>query len=247
MNSYNIYDELNDLRGKDLPGADFEPTFQSEAEAQQWAATQSLAASHAEIDRQYAEKRRQEQYATPTGALYDADGRLQERMTDDTIIEIAGATMRLGDAKTAGLVDGDGFYSDEGEEVEEGAEEYQTAQVLQGQLRLAESLVGADALERCLDDDTLAIEELSAKAGCSVSDTIEMLGEVVDQGMDTLEEHLSFHLPGYDIDRVLDVATSSPKGAAEVRRAAVGLARGSAVTFNQLLERYAKDYGFKIR
>ncbi|WP_288130369.1 hypothetical protein [Microbulbifer sp.] len=37
-------------------------------------------------------------------------------MNDDTIIEIGCMTMRLVDAKTAGLVDGDDHYSEEGEE-----------------------------------------------------------------------------------------------------------------------------------
>lgn len=32
-----------------------------------------------------------------------------------------------------------------------------------------------------------------------------------------------------------------------VRRAAAGLVRGNAPTFNQLLQRYAKEYGFKVR
>ena len=55
-----------------------------------------------------------------------------------------------------------------------------------------------------------------------------------------------FQLPGYDVEQVLEVATSSAKGATEIRRAAVGLARDSAVAFNLLLHRYAKEYSFKV-
>ncbi|WP_295798215.1 hypothetical protein [uncultured Microbulbifer sp.] len=242
-----MHDELAEMQAQLDSYFDKDPEFSSEAEAQQWAATQSLAASHAEIDRQYAEKRKQEQYATPTGALYDSYGRLQSSMDDDTIIEIAGTTMRLGDAKTAGLVDGEGFYSNDGEETEDDAEERQESQQLHGQLQLAETLVGAEALERCWEDDPEAIEALSLKAGCSTRDTVEMLNDAVDRGMDELEGLMSHHLPGYDIDKVLEAATSNATGAAEVRRAAVGLARGNGRAFAQMIQRYAKDYGFRLR
>mgnify|MGYP000235861645 CR=1 FL=1 len=250
MNNYDpvsLNEELADMQAQLDSYFDKDPVFQSEAEAQQWAATQSLAASHAAIDRQYAEKRRQEQYATPTGALYDSYGRLQTNMDDDTIIEIAGTTMRLGDAKTAGLVSGDGHYSDEGQEALQRAEEHEDSQQIHGQLQLAESLVGADALERCWEDDPEAIEALALKAGCSVRDTTEMLNEAVERGMDELEAQMAHHLPGYNVGKVLAAATSNAKGAAEVRRAAVGLARGNGLAFTQMIHRYAKEYGFRLR
>ena len=247
FNPMSLNEELADMQAQLDSYFDKDPEFTSETEAQQWAAEQSLAQSHAAIDRQYAEKRRQEQYATPTGALYDSYGRLQTNMDDDTIIEIAGTSMRLGDAKTAGLVDGDGYYTDEGDESEEDAEEREESGELHGQLQLAETLVGADALERCWEDDPEAIEALSLKAGCSVRDTTDMLNEAVDRGMDELEGLMSHHLPGYNIDQVLTAATSSPKGAAEIRRAAVGLARGDSLAFTQMLHRYAKDYNFRLR